>query len=71
MIALFIVFRARSSQIQGTWDPEYRTFFIMGAAFIPIGIATGNAGFWVMGLIFLILGITNREKWHNNLKFEG
>ncbi len=63
MIVIFVVFWVRSNQIQGTRDPEYRTFFIMGVAFIPIGIATGNAGFWVMGLIFLILGITNREKW--------
>ncbi len=71
MVAIFVVFMTRSKQIQGTRDPEYRTFFIMGAAFVPIGIATGNAGFWVMGLIFLILGLTNREKWSNNRKIEG
>ncbi len=71
MIAVFVVFRTRSKQIQGTRDPEYRTFFIMGIAFVPIGVATGNVGFWIMGLIFLILGITNREKWSNNLKIEG
>ncbi len=71
MVAIFVVFMTRSKQIQGTRDPEYRTFFIMGAAFVPIGIATGNAGFWVMGLIFLIMGITNREKWSNNRKIEG
>ena len=70
MIAVFVVFRTRSKQIQGTRDPEYRTFF-MGIAFVPLGVATGNAGFWIMGLIFLILGITNREKWSNNLKIEG
>jgi hypothetical protein len=45
MMAIFVVFRTRSKQIQGTRDPEYRTFFIMGVAFLPIGIATGNAGF--------------------------
>ncbi len=71
MVAIFVVFMTRSKQIQGTRDPEYRTFFIMGATFVPIGIATGNAGFWVMGLIFLIMGITNREKWSNNRKIEG
>ncbi len=71
MVAIFVVFMTRSKQIQGTRDPEYRTFFIMGATFVPIGIATGNAGFWVMGLIFLIMGITNRVKWSNNRKIEG
>ncbi len=64
-IAVFVVFKTRSNQVQGTRDPEYRTFFIIGAAFIPFGIATGNSGFWVTGLIFLILGITNRDKWNS------
>ncbi len=71
MLSIFVVFRTRSKQIQGKRDPEYRAFFIMGVAFLPIGIATGNAGFWAMGLIFLILGITNREKWSNDRKIEG
>ena len=71
MMAIFVVFRTRSKQIQGTRDPEYRTFFIMGVAFLPIGIATGNAGFLAMGLIFIIMGITNREKWSNDRKIEG
>ncbi len=70
MIAIFVVFKSRYNPNQGMREPEYRTFFIMGIAFVPIGVATGNAGFWVMGLIFLILGITNREKWSNNLKIE-
>ena len=71
MIAVFVVFRIRSNQIQRTRDPEYCTFFLMGAAFLPFGISTGSAEFWATGLIFLILGITNREKWNNNLKIEG
>ncbi len=71
MVAIFVVFRTRSKQIQGTRDPEYHTFFMMGIAFVPIGIATGNSVFWIIGLVFLILGITNREKWSNIRKIEG
>ena len=71
MVAILVVFGTRSKQIQGTRDPEYRTFFIMGIAFVPIGIAIGNSVFWIIGLVFLILGITNREKWSNYRKIEG
>ncbi len=70
MIALFVVFKSRYNPNQGTREPEYRTFFIIGISFVPIGIATGNSVFWIIGLVFLILGITNREKWSNNLKIE-
>jgi len=63
MVAIFVVFKSRYNPNQGTREPEYRTFFIMGIAFIPIGIAAGNSVFWILGLVFLILGITNREKW--------
>ena len=63
MIAIFVVFKSRYNPNQGMREPEYRTFFIMGIAFVPIGIGAGNSVFWILGLVFLILGITNREKW--------
>jgi hypothetical protein len=44
-------------------ETDYRTFFIIGAAFFPIGIATKNPGLWSLGLIFMILGAANRDKW--------
>jgi hypothetical protein len=44
-------------------DTDYRTFFIIGIAFFPIGIATGNAGLWSLGLIFMIIGAANKDKW--------
>jgi hypothetical protein len=47
----------------GDREPDYRVFFIIGLAFFPIGIATRNPGLWGMGLIFLILGVANRDKW--------
>ena len=44
-------------------DPDYRAFFVLGISFLPIGIATENTGLWAVGLIFMILGAVNRDKW--------
>ena len=61
-IGVFYVVRNRGLE---TRVDDYRTFFIMGAVFIPIGIATDNYVFSILGLVFMILGATNRDKWRN------
>jgi hypothetical protein len=45
---------------------DYRTYFIIGIAFIPIGIATENWTFTILGIVFMIIGLTNRNKWQDN-----
>jgi hypothetical protein len=45
---------------------DYRTYFIVGIAFIPIGIATENWTFTIIGIIFIIIGLTNKNKWQDN-----
>lgn len=44
-------------------EPDYRTFFILGITFLPVGIATKNPGLWGMGAVFMIFGLANRNKW--------
>ncbi len=61
-IGVFYLVRNRGLE---TRVDDYRTFFIMGAVFIPIGIATDNYVFSILGLVFMILGATNRDKWRN------
>ncbi len=61
-LGVFYVVRNRGLE---TRVDDYRTFFIMGAIFIPIGIATDNYAFSIIGLVFMILGATNRDKWRN------
>jgi len=49
-------------------EPDYRTWFIMGISWIPLGIALDNPGFWAMGLIFMIIGLANKDKWKKEKK---
>ena len=47
--------------------PNYRLFFIFGMTWIPLGVVfyktTRNIGFLIMGVIFLIIGLINKDKW--------
>jgi hypothetical protein len=61
-LSLGVFFVVRSRRLESRVD-DNRVFFIMGAAFIPIGIATENSAMWIIGLVFIILGATNRDKW--------
>jgi len=51
-------------------EPNYKALFIIGISFLPMGIIffsiIGPAfmGFTAMGLIFLIIGAANRDKWN-------
>jgi hypothetical protein len=68
LVLSLVFFVARNRGIDTRRIDDYRTFFIIGAAFIPIGIATDNWTFSILGLIFLILGVTNKDKWLDNQK---
>jgi hypothetical protein len=50
-------------------EPNYRVFFVMGITWLSIGIVTDNSGLWAMGLVFLIIGLANRDKWKDEKKW--
>lgn len=54
---------------------NYRALFVMGIVFTGAGIAlsisTDNPGFYGMaavGIVYLIVGLTNRDKWDDESK---
>jgi hypothetical protein len=61
--------RCRETE-KGRNTKNYEAFFILGISFLPVGIVlmvtTGNPGFIGMtglGLVYTIIGLTNRDKW--------
>jgi hypothetical protein len=62
-LLLLVIFLVKTKGKIEPRDIDYRTFFIIGVAFFPVGIATRNPGLWSLGLIFMILGAVNRDKW--------
>jgi LPXTG-motif cell wall-anchored protein len=73
-LLLVVVLRKRKREGKAE-ETDYRTFFIMGLAFLPTGFAMMLVYFLVeipfevglplfaLGLIYLIIGLANRDKW--------
>jgi uncharacterized membrane protein len=53
LLFVFFVVRSRSGDSEKRHVPNYKALFILGITFIPIGIATDNAGLWGMGIVFM------------------
>jgi drug/metabolite transporter (DMT)-like permease len=76
-LLLVVVLRKRKREGKAE-ETDYRAFFIMGVAFLPTGFAMMIVYFLVeipfevglplfaLGLIYLIIGLANRDKWKKN-----
>ena len=68
LVILMIVFWKRRKPKEGR-EVDYQSFFVMGLSFVGLGIvftATINPGFLgitVLGVIYIILGWKNKDKW--------
>ncbi|NOR84987.1 hypothetical protein GQ473_02625 [archaeon] len=46
--------------------PDYYNFFIFGIIWVPLGLLFNNNVLWMLGLVFLIAGLANKDKWEKN-----
>jgi len=72
LIAVLIV---RKRKKEGKLHTEYRTFFILGVTWLPFSIILMVVSFilqipfyigfplFIIGLVYLIIGLKNRNKW--------
>ena len=67
LIVIGLVFVLYSQFKKEKIKPNYRLFFIFGMTWVPLGVVfyktTRNIGFLIMGVIFLIIGLINKDKW--------
>lgn len=70
IIGLIIAVILRKNKMQGSKEPDYFTFFIIGICFLPLGLVFAltlkNNGFIAvtgLGVIYLALGLKNKDKW--------
>jgi hypothetical protein len=45
---------------------DYYNLFIIGIMWVPLGIALGIYVFSLVGIVFLIFGFANKDKWETN-----
>lgn len=48
---------------------NYKGLFIIGISWIPIGVVTENYVFVVIGIVFMIIGLRNKDKWKGEPKW--
>ena len=70
LILALVVFKKKKEGKMG--EPNYKVFFIIGIAWIPIGsvfMITINfvigIAFMGMGASYMAIGLANRDKWEN------
>lgn len=65
--------RRKEGKVQ---EINYYTFFVMGIAFLSMGIIfmiiinPGFIGFMGLGIIYMIIGLSHRDKWKTNKKIK-
>jgi hypothetical protein len=59
LLALFIVFLLGKKEFK----PDYRTLFMLGIVWFPLGIILDNFLFFIIGMAYLVIGLANKEKW--------
>jgi len=76
LVTLFLVLVLRKRKQPGkAGGTDYKAFFIMGVVFLPTGLTMMLVYFFTeipfevglplfaLGLIYLVLGLVNRDKW--------
>lgn len=49
--------------------PNYRTMFIIGIAIMSSGFVLDNPALWIVGIVFMIIGLANRKQWGQQTKW--
>jgi len=55
-----------SKNKKGQRKPDYYAFFIMGLVWFIAGIIMKNIPLWIIGLLFLLIGLFNHKYWRQN-----
>jgi high-affinity Fe2+/Pb2+ permease len=73
VIGLLIVFLIRKRRPKIKKKTDYRVLFNMGTIFLGAGIAISIATktinpLFILGLVYFIMGLANKDKWKTNDK---
>jgi hypothetical protein len=72
LILILVVWKMKKEGKIG--EPNYKVFFTVGIAWIPIGVAimitilpAAGMAFMCMGIIYMVIGLANRDKWDKKI----
>ena len=71
---ILIIIKKNKKKTDEVKEINYQAFFIMGISFLGMGtvftaaINPGFLGITVLGIIYMIIGLKNKDKWANQKK---
>ena len=66
LVGLLLIYFVTALKRGWTRRPSrYKTFFVVGLPWLPLGFMTDNYPLGVMGVCFVVYGLANRDKWEN------
>lgn len=51
---------------EGKHKVDYYSLFLMGIIWVAVGISLDMTVLWVLGIVFFIAGVANKDKWKKN-----
>ena len=66
--ALLIIYAYKMKKNKWKQQTDYKSFFILGICMIPLGIALDMPVFFIIGLVYMAIGLTNKDKWDKKIK---
>ena len=61
ILAIFFI-KAR----EGKHKVDYYSLFIIGVIWVAVGILLNNSVLWILGFVFFVIGLANKDKWKKN-----
>lgn len=65
LMIMLVIYRRRNQEVK----PNYLVFFIIGVCWMPIGFATKNPVFSIVGTVFFIIGLAKHKTWNRGPKW--
>ena len=64
VLGIFAIFFIKAKE--GKHKVDYYSLFIMGLIWLAFGIPLENSALWILGIVFLVIGLVNKDKWKKN-----
>ena len=63
ILVLLIVFAVIAIKSEKKMEPDYRALFFLGITWFIIGIGADISVFFILGLVYMAMGLANRKRW--------